>query len=497
MVDKLLLKRKYMTLGMALVFGMMGVLSGIFAHPAHAQAIPQIDLTGPERQYLKAKGQINVCVDPHRMPFDGVNAKGEHDGLSGDYFKIIARMLGVRMVIFPVKDWSALIKAARNRDCDVVAEINESEDRKAYLNFSDPYLNLPLAVVTRYDRIFVEDSLEGAGKRFAVVAGDIAIEKLLTLYPDIDLVKVISNVEGLKKVRDGKVFGYIGVQGAVGFTLQSNKLNELAVTGSLPLTYNLGVATRKDEPLLGSVFEKALHSIDPKVAQSIRDKWMSITIKTVTDYTLLWQVIFLATLLLSVALYWNRRLAQANRKIRSMLSELNLAQTQLEQQNQLLKKISITDPLTNIFNRLKLDEILAREIQRAARNRSEFSVILLDIDHFKKVNDTYGHQVGDETLVTFARLLEATIRSVDIVARWGGEEFLIFCPDTDENGCKLLAENLRAKVMEQDFSTSSNQSASFGIAYHKSGETVGELIGRADKALYRAKKNGRNRVDVG
>ncbi|MBT4220415.1 MAG: diguanylate cyclase [Rhodospirillaceae bacterium] len=494
---RIMLKRQRIAPGLALLCTSMSLLVVMLAQPAYAQSITQIDLTDSERRYLEAKGQINVCVDPDRMPFDGVNDQGEHDGLSGDYFKVVARMLDMEMVVHPAKNWDDLMNAARNRDCDVVSQINESEERKTFLDFSVPYFNLPLAVVTRYDRIFVEDSLEGAGNSFAVIAGDIAIEKLLALYPDIDLVEVENNVEGLLKVIEGKVFGYIGAQGAVVFSLQTNKLDELAVTGSLPLTYDLGVATRSDEPLLGTVFGKALQAIDPKVSQSIRDKWIAITIKQVTDYTLLWQAIFLATLLLSLSLYWNRRLARANQKISSTLSELNLAQTKLEEQNQILKKISTTDPLTNVFNRLKLDEALENEIQRAARNGSEFGVILLDIDHFKKVNDTYGHQVGDHSLVIFARLLETAIRSVDIVGRWGGEEFLILCPGTDENGCKLLAENLRALIEEKDFPKTGQQTASFGVTSHKLGEKVEVLIERADRALYRAKESGRNRVEVG
>ena len=493
----LLLKRYRIALGVTLLGGLMSFLSGTFAQPTYAQSPSQIDMTEPERRYLEIKGQIKVCVDPGRMPFDGTNDKDEHDGLSGDYFKAIARMLDVPMVLHPVKNWDDLMDAARNRNCDVVAQINESEERKAFLDFSAPYFNLPLAVVTRYDRIFVNDSLETAGNRFAVIAGDIAIEKLLALYPALDLVEVENNVEGLKKVRDSEVFGYIGAQGAVVFSLQSNKLDELAVTGSLPLTYDLSIATRNDEPLLGTLFSKALLAIDPKVAQSMRDKWISITIKQVTDYTLLWQTIFLASLLLSVFLYWNRRLAQANLKIRHTLNELSLAQTRLKQQNQVLKKISTTDPLTNISNRLKLDEAITSEIQRAQRNGSVFSIILLDIDHFKKVNDTYGHQVGDRTLTVFARLLETSIRSIDIVGRWGGEEFLILCPNTDRNGCKLLAKNLRILIEEQDFPTAGPQTASFGISSYKQGDKAEMVIERADKAMYQAKANGRNQIELG
>jgi polar amino acid transport system substrate-binding protein len=231
----LLLKGKRLAFGLTLLCGLMGALSGMFAQPAYAQSIAQIDLADIERQYLQTKGQIRVCVDPDQMPFDGLNEEGEHDRLSGEYFKIIARMLHTQMVVHPVKNWDDLVHAARNHDCDVVSQISKSEERSAFLDFSSPYFILPLAVVTRYDCIFVEDSLEGAGNSFAVIAGDIAIEKLTTAYPDIDLVEVENNVEGLKMVRDGKVFGYIGAHGAAVFSLQSNKLDKLAVTGSLPL----------------------------------------------------------------------------------------------------------------------------------------------------------------------------------------------------------------------------------------------------------------------
>lgn len=489
---------KHQALALVLTFCCLMVGGLAYAQaPAYAQSSEPLELTSAERDYLAAKGKIKVCVDPDRLPFDGVNDNGEHDGLSGDYFKAIARMLGVPMVLHPVKNWDDLMDAARNRDCDVVAQINASEERKAFLDFSDPYFSLPLAVVTRYDRIFVEDSLQGAGNRFAVIAGDIAIEKLRTLYPDIDLVEVKNNVEGLKQVRDGEVFGYIGAQGAVVFSLQTNKLDELAVTGSLPLAYDLAVATRKDEPLLGVTFAKALQAIDPKVAQSMRDKWSAITIRQVTDYTLLWQAILLAVLLLSVSLFWNRRLAKANLKILKTVSELNQAQSQLEQQNKMLKKLSITDSLTEIFNRLKLDQDLEHEIQRATRNGTAFAVILLDLDHFKRVNDTHGHQVGDETLTIIARLLAANIRGVDIVGRWGGEEFLILCPGTDEQGCTLLAENLRALIEGQQFPTAGPQTASFGVASYQPGEKAQTIVERADLALYRAKERGRNRVEAG
>ena len=469
----------------------------LFMGPSAAQTTNDIGLTQAERDYLKTKKVLRVCVDPDRLPFDGVDENRQHTGLSKDYFDIFSRMLGVRMVVPEVADWNDLIRKAKSRECDVVAQINASEKRKSFLDFTTPYFYLPLAVVTRYDRIFVEESLEGAGTQFAVIEGDIANDKLRRRYPGIVLVEVKNNIQAMEMVYNGEVFGYIGAQGAVAFAIQSLDLSKLAVTGSLPLRYELSVATRNDEPLLGSAFEKAVLHVDPKEAQSIRDKWIAIAIEKVTDYTLLWLTLLVLGTVIVVSLYWNHYLAKANRKIRDTLKDLHEAQAQLEDQNRVFKQQSITDALTGIYNRLKLDEDIAYAIKLASRTKREFSIILLDIDHFKMVNDQFGHLIGDELLKAFASLLLGSIRKSDIVGRWGGEEFLIICPDTDLQGCEKLAEQLRTKISRQEFPGEQVLSASLGIAVHHPDEKADSLIGRVDKALYRAKKQGRNSVEIG
>jgi polar amino acid transport system substrate-binding protein len=465
-------------------------------NPAAAQSANDIGLTQAERDYLRAKKVVRVCVDPDRLPFDGVDEDGQHTGLSKDYFDIFSRMLGVEMVVPEVQDWNDLISKAKSRECDVVSQINASEERQSFLDFTTPYFYLPLAVVTRYDRIFVEESLEGAGTQFAVIKGDIAIDKLRKRYPNVVLVEVKNNIQAMELVYAGEVFGYIGAQGAVAFAIQSLNLNKLAVTGSLPLRYELSVATRNDEPLLGSAFEKAVLQLDPKEGQSIRDKWIAITIEKVTDYTLLWLTLLVLGTVLVVSLYWNRYLAQANKKIRDTLNDLHDVQVQLEDQNRMFKRQSITDALTGIYNRLKLDEDLSYAIKWSKRTKSEFSIILLDIDNFKLVNDRFGHLVGDEVLKAFASLLVSSIRQIDIVGRWGGEEFLIICPDTDLQGCEKLAEQLRKGIAEHEFPDKRGLNASLGVAAHQPDEKTDTLIARVDKALYRAKKHGRNRVEV-
>lgn len=163
----------------------------------------------------------------------------------------------------------------------------------------------------------------------------------------------------------------------------------------------------------------------------------------------------------------------------------------------MLQALSETDQLTGLCNRRKLDSVLYYEWARYLRYEQRFSVVLLDIDHFKFINDQYGHLEGDRVLKQVAKLIEKTIRQVDIAARWGGEEFLILCPNTSSSGANWLAEKLRTAVHDSDLLKNHPVTASFGIATVDTTATdIEQLIKQADDALYQAKHAGRNRVTV-
>jgi diguanylate cyclase (GGDEF)-like protein len=168
---------------------------------------------------------------------------------------------------------------------------------------------------------------------------------------------------------------------------------------------------------------------------------------------------------------------------------------ELDEKNQALEILSVTDRLTGLANRRKLEAALQSEILRARRYGKIFSVILLDVDHFKVVNDTYGHQTGDTVLVQLANLLTKNARETDIVGRWGGEEFLIICPETTLTLVSALAERYRLEMERHDFGQVGRTTASFGVAACQEGDDLQGLLQRADEALYRAKESGRNRVE--
>ncbi len=161
-----------------------------------------------------------------------------------------------------------------------------------------------------------------------------------------------------------------------------------------------------------------------------------------------------------------------------------------------IEKMAVTDQLTGIFNRIKLDEVLNGEIKRFQRTDDPFSIILFDVDFFKSVNDTYGHMVGDKVLICFAQISQNNIRCTDTLGRWGGEEFLIICPNTPLENATTLAEKLRLQIEAYEFPEVGRKTASFGIAQMMPDYDKNELITYADEALYKAKSLGRNQVAI-
>ncbi|WP_294966534.1 transporter substrate-binding domain-containing protein [Sulfurimonas sp.] len=160
-----------------------------------------------------------------------------------------------------------------------------------------------------------------------------------------------------------------------------------------------------------------------------------------------------------------------------------------------IEKLSITDQLTQLNNRMKLDEAFKVEIERSKRYKHPFSIILIDIDNFKLVNDTYGHDIGDKTLIDIAGILKQSVRNTDMVGRWGGEEFLVLAPETDLEYAMKLANKIRKNIEYHEFKQVGNTTASFGVSTFREDDTQETLVKKVDIALYKAKENGRNRVE--
>lgn len=179
---------------------------------------------------------------------------------------------------------------------------------------------------------------------------------------------------------------------------------------------------------------------------------------------------------------------------KKIYAELSLANQELQTKNKELDLLATKDQLTGLYNRLFIEKKSKELIHRCERFSESLALSMVDIDHFKSVNDKYGHDVGDEVLISFARTLSDNSRKVDVVGRWGGEEFMILF-QTNSTDAVTFAEKLRRIIMEKDHGKAGKITASIGLTQYISGDSLETMTKRADQALYMAKRNGRNRVE--
>jgi diguanylate cyclase (GGDEF)-like protein len=183
----------------------------------------------------------------------------------------------------------------------------------------------------------------------------------------------------------------------------------------------------------------------------------------------------------------------------SILTSLDVAVKALRRQKESAELLARTDALTGLANRRAFDEAAQLEIQRARRYATPLALVMVDLDYFKAINDKYGHHIGDRVLRNCARILAESVRNVDLVGRWGGEEFAILMPGTDLEEAVRAAERMRVAIADAPWIDGLDRgySASFGVAaFHQESPILFSLLGRADAALYAAKNKGRNRVEV-
>ena len=169
---------------------------------------------------------------------------------------------------------------------------------------------------------------------------------------------------------------------------------------------------------------------------------------------------------------------------------------QLQQAVQKLKNLSRVDSMTGLYNRTRFNEEIEKMATYLSRYDGKASVMMIDIDLFKHINDTYGHLQGDLVLKRFSKTLESTLRKADTLARWGGEEFMTLLPETDIPHAQLLGKRIQQALIETDFKIDLPLTVSIGIAEFSKGDTADMWLNRADQAMYQAKRSGRNRIEV-
>jgi len=435
----------------------------------------KLNLTADEQGYLLHKKKILMCVDPEWYPFEAIR-DGKHIGIAADVMHRFESELKISIELVPTRSWDETLQFARERKCDIFSLASSTPSRLVYMDFTSPYVTLPIMMATKMDQPFIDDIGTLTGKKLGAVKGYSITEQLKMAYPNLTIIEVGSIKEGLSMVERGELYGYIDNLMVISSYIQKEHTGQLKVSMRLEDSkVQLGVGTRNDEPLLNSIFEKLVMNTDEADMQDIYNRWVS-TVEEVPwiDNEMMMKIGILFGLIIAAFLWRHYIINRYNRK---------------------LLKLSVTDKLTGLYNRQKTDQRLMEEEKKVSRYRNHHcAIMMIDVDYFKKINDTMGHQIGDEILIEIATLMKNNFRQSDIIGRWGGEEFMVILPHTTSDEAKEVAESFRKKVETHHYRGDLNVTVSIGVGELSHNESIHECVAQIDQALYEAKAGGRNRV---
>ena len=344
-------------------------------------------LNDKEKNYLEKKKTIKMCVDPDWMPFEKIE-KGKHVGIAADYIKIIEEKIKKPITLIPTKTWSESLELGQKKDCDIFSLIRTTPQREKYLNFTKPYLEIPLVIAADINAPFIDNILQVKDKKIAIVK-DYAVGEILRIkYPDINFVDVNNIHEGLELVEKGSVFGFIDTLLTIGYQIQNNYIGQLKISGRFNEIWELGIGVRNDEPILTSIFDKAIDDISANQKQRILNKWISVNYQKEIDHVFLYEVlagliVFTFILFLFYRQYLLKKLnAQLNEKVKLEIQKNEEKNRILIQQSRMA---SMGEMLENIAHQWRQPLSTISVAASGMEVKKEFST-LSDEEFFEGIN---------------------------------------------------------------------------------------------------------------
>lgn len=591
------------------IYNILGLVQANNAVEDFLYKSPQeFSLTQKEQTYLQDKKTIKLCIDPNWMPYESFS-NGKYIGMSADYFKLIEKQFSLNIDVVFTHNWTESLQFVKERKCDMLSLAMYTPQRGEYLNFTSPYLKIPLVIVTKNNSLFIDDISMLRGKKLAITKGYAFKELLLQKYPYLDLIEVDNIEDGLLRVQKGEFYAYIGTLMSASYAIQRKFSGELKISGKFNETWKLGIGVRNDDLELFYIMQKAVLSIDEHQKQKIFNDWIAVEYIKEIDYELFFKVFGVATVITiflwllykkekqlkeelaiknivfdtiintienpmfykdkdgiyqnvnkvfaqdilgvdpkmligktlndldnvitkEAIAFYNAQDAKLYRDGKNQVYEMQILTkrgmlkdfriqknlfysqdgevlgyvgfmydiTDIKEREKELELKASTDPMTHLYNRRYFAQMGETLFSLAKREHRDLSLIMLDIDNFKKVNDTYGHKVGDDVIITIAKTLQHFSRENDIACRFGGEEFILLLPETDIKNAEAIAQKIRKHIESLSVELENAQvlkiSVSIGVALVQHNISLEKSIKNADDALYRAKENGKNCVEV-
>ena len=341
---------------------------------------------------------------------------------------------------------------------------------------------VPLALATTNNKNLITDLSLIGEKTIIVIDNNDIYKKLTNTYPLINFKKEKSLKTAFYMLEKEKVFAVIDDTLTLSHYIIKNNFNNIKLSGTLPFEKEIRISTKKENYLFINIVNKLISELDEKEKSLFLEKYQLILYQKINDYSWVYKFLLPLLILLIIIIRTNSKLRQEIRKRKDAQEEL------IQYAN--------TDKLTKIFNRGKIENLLISEIKRSKRFDSTFSIIFMDIDDFKQINDSLGHIEGDKVLCSIAKTISKNIREIDFFGRWGGEEFIIILPQTQSSQAYKLALNLKKIISSANIHLDREVTLSFGITEYKDSDTKRDLIKRADEAMYSVKRSGKNDISI-
>ncbi|PLY08507.1 MAG: hypothetical protein C0626_11590 [Arcobacter sp.] len=361
------------------------------------------------------------------------------------------------------------------------ADFSNTPKSSDYL-YTQAIATFDLAIATNLSKTYISSTSILENKKVAIRKDCLLLKELEKKYPNIKLIKTESTSDALKLLSDDKVYAVIDLLPLLNLNILENNNTSTRISGVTGLKFELKYILNKEDKVLQTILNKIIQRIDEKVKNEINEKYNILNYETTENISLFYKILIVLVLLLFIFVLYNIKLINEMKRRKELEKELH--------------KIADTDELTNLNNRRKMIKILINSITISRQYKTPLSIIFIDIDDFKIINDTKGHAIGDNILKEFSKLINKNIRSTDTFGRWGGEEFLLILPDTSTENAKRTAENLKEIISSHKFKSKDSITSSFGVTTLKEDDDKKSFIKRADEAMYFVKENGKNAVKV-
>ncbi len=439
----------------------------------------KINFTSEEKKYLE-NTNIKLYTNTNFPPFTMKDISGLK-GIEIDYWKIINKKLK-KEPLFEIENNNKILtkKIKENKNSVKFAFANYDLNEK--VQTTDTITKINIAIATLNDKPFISNPQELEGKNVGISKFASYYQSLKNKYPNINFIEVKNLKENLNYLSKGKIYASIDKLPALSYNITQNSLTNIKISGTIGEPSNIKLLVNNDNKLLLNILNKVITSISQDDISAINNKYYSVIYQTSIDYSWIYKVVIPLIVIILIIIITNRRLKIEIKKRKTIEEELH--------------KIVDTDGLTNIYNRRKIESLINLEIKRSNKYSNDLSIIFFDIDDFKKINDKFGHKIGDKILINLSKVVSNSIRKNDYFGRWGGEEFVIILPNTTIIKAEEIADKIKNTIYTYNFEIDKNISCSFGVTQFQSNDDEDSIITRVDNAMYEVKKDGKNSVKV-